>query len=197
MQDAHLTRGRVGGRIKQIQGLTGLSMRKVLVVSAALLALPALSDIARAQAAPKFFFEGDIVRGNTPDGATGPVCVLANQFKRRENVIFRIRVRDVTGQPLDDKALKSVVVQLMGGQTFAARFASRPPANIIAALKLSGPTDAWWTAAWRIPQDFPTGTVTYKVTVTDLQGNTQDWAPFNDPRTWPTVLDGEVEFRKP
>jgi hypothetical protein len=172
-------------------------MRKIMVVSAALLTLPALFDVARAQAAPKFFFEGDIVRGNTPDGATGPVCVLANQFKRRENVIFRIRVRDVTGQPLDDKALKGVVLQLMGGQTFAARFATRPPANIIASLKLPGPTDAWWTAAWRIPQDFPTGTVTYKVTATDLQGNTQDWAPFNDPRSWPTVLDGEVEFRKP
>jgi hypothetical protein len=167
-------------------------IRKIMVVSAALLALPALFGVARAQTAQKFFFEGDIVRGNTPDGATGPVCVLANQFKRRENVIFRIRIRDVTGQPLDDKALKSVVVQLMGGQTFAARFASRPPANVIASLKLPGPTDAW-----RIPQDFPTGTATYKVTVTDLQGNTQVWAPFNDPRSWPTVLDGEVEFRKP
>ena len=172
-------------------------MRKMLAVSAALLALPALSDFARAQAAPKFFFEGDIVRGNTPDGATGPVCVLANQFKRRENVIFRIRVRDVTGRALDNKGLSNVVVQLMGGQTFAARFATRPPANVIAALKLPGPTDEWWTAAWRIPQDFPTGTVTYKVRVTDLQGNSQEWAPFNDPRSWPTVLDGEVEFRKP
>ena len=47
--------------------------------------------------------EGDIVRGNTPSGNTGPVCVLANQFKRRENVVFRIRVRNALGQPLDDK----------------------------------------------------------------------------------------------
>ena len=172
-------------------------MRKVAVVLAALLALPALSDLAQAQAAPKLFFEGDIVRGNTPDGATGPICVLANQFKRRENVIFRIRVRDVAGQALDDKGLKGVVVQLMSGQSYAARFANRPPAGVIAAMKLPGPLDAWWTAAWRIPQDFPTGTVTYKVTATDLQGNTQSWAPFNDPRSWPTVLDGEAEFRKP
>jgi hypothetical protein len=172
-------------------------MRKILAVSAALIALAAVSGFARAQTAPKFFFEGDIVRGNTPDGATGPVCVLANQFKRRENVIFRIRVRDATGRALDDKGLNSVAVLLMGGQTFAARFATRPPANVIAAMKLPGPTDEWWTAAWRIPQDFPTGTVTYKVRATDLQGNTQEWAPFNDPRSWPTVLDGEVEFRKP
>ena len=172
-------------------------MRKILAVSAALLALPALCDFARAQAAAKLFFEGDIVRGNTPDGATGPICVLANQFKRRENAIFRVRVRDVTGKALDDKGLKGVVVQLMSGQTLAARFATRPPANVIAAMKLPGPLDEWWTAAWRIPQDFPTGTVTYKVTATDLQGNVQTWSPFNDPRSWPTVLDGEVEFRKP
>jgi hypothetical protein len=158
-------------------------MRKMEVVSVALLALGELCNFAQAQPAPKFFFEDDIVRGNTPDGATGPICVLASQFKRRENVVFRIRVRDATGQPLDDKALKSVAVQLMGVQTLAARFASRPPTNVIASLKLPGPTDAWWTAAWRIPQDFPTGTVTYKITVTDLQGNTQDWAPFNDPRS--------------
>jgi hypothetical protein len=172
-------------------------MRKILVVLAGLLALPASSDFARAQTPQRLFLEGDIVRGNTPDGATGPICVLANQFKRRENVIFRIRVRDATGKPLDDKSLKSVGVQLMGVQTLQARFASRPPPNLIASLKLPGPIDAWWTAAWRIPQDFPTGTVTYKVTVTDLEGNTQGWAPFNDPRSWPTVLDGEVEFKKP
>ncbi len=46
------------------------------------------------------------MRGNTPSGITGPVCVLANQFKRKENVIFRIRVLNAMGQPLDDKALK-------------------------------------------------------------------------------------------
>jgi hypothetical protein len=183
--------------VGKAQSATGLIMRKLLIALAGVLAVPASSDFVRAQAPQKLFLEGDIVRGNTPDGATGPICVLANQFKRRENVVFRIRVRDTTGKPLDDKSLKSVVVQLMGVQTLQARFASRPPPNLIAALKLPGPIDAWWTAAWRIPQDFPTGTVTYKVTVTDLQGNTQDWAPFNDPRSWPTVLDGEVEFKKP
>jgi hypothetical protein len=63
---------------------------------------------AAAQEAQKMFIEGDIVRGNTPNGNTGPVCVLANQFKRRENVIFRIRVRNIAGQPLDDQNIKSM-----------------------------------------------------------------------------------------
>jgi len=172
-------------------------MRRIMVVLAGMLAISVCAGTAHAQATQKLFVEGDIVRGNTPDGATGPICVLANQFMRRENAIFRIRVRDAAGRPLDDKKLKSVVVQLMGVQTLAARYASRPPANVIASLKLPGPVDYWWTAAWRIPEDFPTGTVTYKVMVTDMEGNSQEWAPFNDPRSWPTVLDGQVEFRRP
>jgi len=60
------------------------------------------------QEAQKLFIEGDIVRGNTPAGITGPVCVLANQFKRKENVVFRIRVRNVAGEPLDDKTIITV-----------------------------------------------------------------------------------------
>ena len=51
---------------------------------------------------------------------------------------------------------------------------ARPKPDASAQAELG---DAWWTAAWRIPQDFPTGTETYKVMATDLQGNTQDWAP--------------------
>jgi hypothetical protein len=35
-------------------------MRTIVLVSATLLALPALFDEARAQAAPKFFFEGGL-----------------------------------------------------------------------------------------------------------------------------------------
>src|SRR5215471_4422094 len=55
------------------------------------LAVLGFANVAAAQEAQKLFIEGDIVRGNTPAGITGPVCVLANQFKRKENVVFRIR----------------------------------------------------------------------------------------------------------
>jgi hypothetical protein len=47
-------------------------MRKMVVVSAALLALGALCNFAQAQPTPKFFFEGDIVRGNPPEGGMSP-----------------------------------------------------------------------------------------------------------------------------
>src|SRR5215472_19008037 len=75
-----------------------------------------------AQEARKLFIEGDIVRGNTPAGITGPVCVLTNQFKRKEKIVFRIRVRDIAGAPLDDKALKGIVVELADGQKFKADY---------------------------------------------------------------------------
>ena len=81
------------------------------------LALPvvglALTPAANAQdaGAKKLFFEGDMVRSGQPNQA-GPFCVLANQFKRKEAVAWRIRVLDQTGAQMDDKGLKSVVVEL-------------------------------------------------------------------------------------
>jgi hypothetical protein len=154
------------------------------------------ANVAAAQEAQKLFIEGDIVRGNTPNGITGPVCVLANQFKRKENVVFRIRVRNVAGQPLDDKNIKGIVVELSDGQKFPAAYRSRPPTAVRAALGLSEPTDYFWSAAWLIPQDYPTGSLSYRVVATDMDGNTQSWVPFKDPRSLPLVMSGDVEYIK-
>src|SRR5262249_34873273 len=74
------------------------------------------AHISAAQGAQKLFSEGDIARGNPPAGITGPVCVLANQFRRKENVVFRMRVRNAAGEPLDDKSLKGITVELSDGQ---------------------------------------------------------------------------------
>jgi hypothetical protein len=154
------------------------------------------ASAAAAQEQQKLFIEGDIVRGNTPSGNTGPVCVLANQFKRRENVIFRIRVRNTAGQPLDDTNIKSLVVELSDGKKFPARYGSRPPKSVLASVGLTAPTDNFWSAAWLIPPDYPTGSLSYRVVATDMQGNTQTWTPFNDPRSLPFVMSGDVEFVK-
>jgi hypothetical protein len=156
-------------------------------------ALPAAS-VAAAQEAQKMFIEGDIVRGNSPKGITGPVCVLANLFKRQENVIFRIRVRNTAGQPLDDKSIKSLVVELSDGKTYQAAYRPRPPVATRAALGLTGPIDYFWSAAWLIPQDYPTGSLSYRVVATDMQGNTQDWTPMKDLRSLPAVIPGDVEY---
>jgi hypothetical protein len=172
-----------------------LNGRKLSAVTLAL-AVAGFADLSAAQEAQKLFIEGDIVRGNTPAGITGPVCVLANQFKRKENVVFRIRVRNGAGQPLDDKNLKGIMVELSDGQKFQASYRARPPANVRTAFGLSEPADYFWSAAWLIPQDYPTGSLSYRVVATDMQGNTQTWTPFKDPRSLPMVMAGDVEYAK-
>ena len=115
---------------------------RTLVMAALALSIVSFASApaADAQAARKLFFEGDLVRG-LQQGAPGPFCVLTNQFKRLERVIWRIRVLDQTGQSLDDKGLKSVVVELPDGQKLAARYGPHPP-------PAAGPaTDFFWTAA--------------------------------------------------
>ena len=111
------------------------------------LAVGGFANLAVAQEAQKLFIEGDIVRGNTPAGITGPVCVLANQFKRKENVVFRIRVRNAAGESVDDKNLKGITVELSDGQKFQASYRPRPPVSVRNAFGLSEPLDYFWSAA--------------------------------------------------
>jgi hypothetical protein len=111
-------------------------------------------------------------------------------------VVFRIRVRDIAGESLDDKSLKSIVVQLSDGQSFAADYRARPPVAIRKALGFTEPTDYFWSAVWLIPEDYPTGSLGYKVVATDVQGHSQSWTPFKDPRSLPLVMAGEVEYTK-
>jgi hypothetical protein len=165
-------------------------------IAALCVAVLGFGQVSAAQEAQKMFIEGDIVRGNTPNGITGPVCVLANQFKRKENVIFRIRVRNIAGQPLDNKNIKSIVVELSDGKRYPAEYRARPPVAVRAAQGLTGPLDYFWSAAWLIPQDYPTGSLSYRVVATDMQGNTQEWTPFKDLRSLPMVMPGDVEYTK-
>jgi len=177
-------------------GARTLSVVTVASVATVALAVAGFANLSAAQEAQKLFIEGAIVRGNTPAGITGPVCVLANQFKRKENVVFRIRVRSVAGEPLDDKTIKAITVELSDGQKFPASYRARPPASVRTAFGLSEPLDYFWSAAWLIPQDYPTGSLSYRVVATDTQGNTQSWTPFRDPRSLPMVMPGDVEYAK-
>src|SRR5438045_7909424 len=131
-----------------------------------------------AQDIQKLFIEGGIVRGNTPLGATGPICVLTSQFKRGENVVFRIRVRNLQGKPLDTAGIKSIEVELADGRKLPTRYGGHPPRQ---------PTDFFWTAAWMIPENYPTGSLGYSITATDMDGNTVKWEPLREFRSWPTV----------
>src|SRR5438309_9958215 len=94
----------------------------------------ATSALAQQSQPRKLFFEGDIVRHALP-GQQGPFCVLANQFKRKEAIAWRIRILHPNGDIGNNETLKSVVVELGNGQKIAARFG--PHGN--------PPTDYFWS----------------------------------------------------
>ena len=146
-----------------------------LAISAllALAATPAL-----AQEAPKLFFEGDVVRSAV--NAKGAVCVLNSQFKRGETALFRIRVLDAkTGKSLDDKGVKSLMVELSNGEKVTAHYHQHPPQD---------PTDWFWVGGWPISEDQPTGSISYKVMATTLDGQTVAWRPFQVAYSQVTVV---------
>ena len=159
---------------------------KILSVPVITLSMLAFANVAQAQTA-KLFVEGDMERG-VQAGAPGPLCVLNNQFKHLEKVVWRVRVRDVGGTVLDDKNLKSVVVELPDGKKIEAKFGGHPP---------RAPTDTIWAAAWIIPADYPSGTFAYKVVATDNQGNSVTWEPFKVSTSQLTILAGDIEIKKP
>lgn len=138
-----------------------------------------------AVAAEKLFFEGDMVRGRPKAGPTGPVCVLTSQFKRKEKVVWRIRVFDpAKGKQLGKAALKSMFVELPDGKKFKTRFGTHPRKKA---------TDTFWTASWDIPADYPTGSFAYKVTATDKSGKTHSWEPFKVRNSQFTVIAGNIK----
>lgn len=170
---------------------TAHNMEELKMGTRVFLAALALSAAAVGFASPasagNLFFEGDMVRGYTQDGATGPTCVLSSQYMRKEHVVWRVRVLNEDGSEADDKSLKSLVVQLSDGEKFDMHYGTHPR---------KGPTDHFWATAWAIPADYPTGTVTYKVIATDMDGKTHEWAPFNVNLSQLTVIPGEVTFTK-
>jgi len=150
-------------------------------------------DCAGAANAQNLFLDGDMVRG-AQDGAPGPICVLTNQFKHLEKVVFRFRVRDQSGKLVDDKDVKSLVVELADGQKIEGYYGGHPPAT---PANQGGPTDYFWVAIWVIPASYPSGTFRYKATATDLQGHAQIWEPIKRVTTDLQVLPGAIEFKKP
>ena len=138
-----------------------------------------------AVAAEKLYFEGDMVRGVPKTGPTGPVCVLASQFKRKEKVAWRVRVFDpAQSDQLGKASLKSVVVVLPDGKQFEMRYGAHPREKA---------TDNFWSTSWDIPADYPTGSFSYKVIATENTGRVHTWQPFNVESSQFTVIAGNVK----
>src|SRR6476646_871348 len=159
---------------------------KAFPVVVVLTAIVGLVDAAGAQGVGRkqLFVEGDLVRG-AQQGAPGPFCVLSNQFKRLEKVVWRIRVLDAAGQSLDQNGLKSVVVELPDGLKLDAKFDRHPP-------PAQGPSlDHFWTAVCAIPTSDPSGSLGYKGVATGKDGQSPAWEPFRSEPAQLTVVDGQ------
>ena len=102
------------------------------------------------------------------------ICVVSSRFPRGESVVWRIKVYDpATGQPMDDKALDSVVVTLKDAQTFKANYGGHPGQPGVPV------TDYFWSTAWQIPANYPTGSVPYTVMAKAKDGRTGAFTEFN------------------
>jgi hypothetical protein len=118
--------------------------------------------------------QADTVVSSTGVKNPADICVQSSRFPQGEGVVWRIKVYDpATGQPMDDKALSSVVVSLKDGQTFKAAYGSHPGGPG------ATPTDYFWSTAWAIPATYPTGSVPYTVTAQSKDGRTGTFNEFN------------------
>jgi hypothetical protein len=142
---------------------------------------------AQGQAFNRLVIVHDIVRGsvNVPAAqAAGRVCVWSGRFQRNEEVVWRIKVMDpTTGRFLDASALKDVEVKIGSGQEVKARYGPHPRGT---------PTDNFWTAAWTIPANYPSGAVPYTISATHNDGRTGLAVVFNVDLSALTVIDGAV-----
>jgi hypothetical protein len=136
---------------------------------------PSLLTVTAAMAPAPLSITADTVI--SAEGAPSPqsICVESSQFHPGEGVIFRVKVFDpATGLAMDDMALDSVEVSLADGQTFDAVYGGHSPGGPDAT-----PTDYFWSVAWAIPQDYPTGSVPYTVTATSNDGRAGTFNDFN------------------
>lgn len=163
---------------------------KTLTLTTVALCFLGFASAAQAQQAGRVFFEGDIVRGAQP-GAPGPFCVLNGQFKRMEKVVWRVRLLDQDGKTLDDKAIKKLSIRLPDGRVMPDGRFGRHPGN----LPPEQATDFFWTVAWIVPEDYPTGTFVYKIVATDVQGKEHVWEPFKVRASQFAVLADKIEIK--
>lgn len=158
-----------------------ISFRHLTIgVTLVVLGLPATA--LAAGSGTHLFFSGDMVVSQ-PKGVKGPHCVLNSQFKHGQIVVFRERVLDQTGKPVTKADLKSLVVKLSSGKTIALRYGGHPHKK---------PLDHFWAGSWKIPADYPSGSLSYKVIATLKNGETQSWVPFKVDNSQLTVLPGGV-----
>jgi hypothetical protein len=126
----------------------------------------------------KLILWGDIALFNNPTDPDN--CILKNRFKKGERVGFRMTAFDGgTGETENTTVLVAHVTY--AGKTVdvpmrfrgaAGRSAPAPRGYLRAPAEL-------WTGSWTVPDDAPTGRISYTVTGTDNFGRKAEFTPFS------------------
>jgi hypothetical protein len=144
---------------------------------------PASAAPSGAPATQALFLDVDTVLGPTnltPEELPVKTCIQLSRFAHNEEVVWRVKVVDpATGEPMDDTTLESVQV-VMGDQTLDLHYGPHPREN---------PVDNFWTVGWEVPEDYPSGTVSYTVEATATDGRTGTWEQFGVEAAMLTVTD--------
>ena len=151
-------------------------MRNLVVCIVLALVLATGFATAPAGAAParvQYLVVVDLVRGSFQP--LGPVCVQTNVFKQGEEVVWRAEVREAaTGREIgnDGKNVAEIaergltaIAFLENGPSFPMKYGQHP-----GRAQAGEPVNFFWTTAWKIPDDYPTGTVKWWVIVRDKAG---------------------------
>jgi hypothetical protein len=127
---------------------------------------------ARAQAG-NLVVVADAVLGGGPTVPPDQSCTIRSRFPQGSAIVFRVKVIDgATGAALDNTQFASVTITLPDGSTQNFAYAPHPPGP-------QGGLDSYWTYAYTVAADYPTGAFNYSITVTDLLGNSVSPVGFN------------------
>jgi hypothetical protein len=126
----------------------------------------------------KLVIWGDIAlfeKPGTPDN-----CILTNRFKRGQRVGFRMTGIDGGTGEVENTATLVAHVNY-GGRTVDVpmRFRGTAGPNAPAPNGYLRTPYNMWTGFWVVPNDAPTGVLTYTVTATDSFGRSATFTPFS------------------
>lgn len=126
----------------------------------------------------------DTVR--SPEGLTDAEkaylsCVQQSRFPQGSRIVWRVKVIEpLTSANMDDKALKSVVVNLPNGTASPLKWGGHGGPNKT--------DDFFWTAGFSLAKDYPTGAFNYTIKATSVEGLVGTWDQFKVAAAMLTVV---------
>lgn len=109
------------------------------------------------------------------------VCVVDSRFERGHTIVFRGNVLDEkTGKIVEDAKVKVV---LGNGEEYDMKLGEH-----------GAEATLLYTVSWTIPDDFPTGTLDYKI-IANVDGKDYSYEPFNVSLSKLTILEKGEEAK--